>query len=109
MLEPLIQELQAGRNLSSEQIAEAVAQLADERAAPEIKATFLSALAEKGETAEEIAAFVNELRDRSIRPPLDGLRKGRAGRNCRNRDRKGPGGGSFRRTPGVLSRCRAYF
>ncbi len=37
----------------------------------EAKAEFLSALAAKGESPEEIAAFARELRDRSISPPLD--------------------------------------
>jgi anthranilate phosphoribosyltransferase len=38
---------------------------------PEAKAGFLTALAAKGETVEEIAAFAAELRARSITPPLD--------------------------------------
>src|SRR5262245_38432769 len=49
----------------------AVADLIDEKASAETKADFLAALAQKGEAAEEIAAFAQELRDRSIAPPID--------------------------------------
>src|SRR6185295_16772736 len=48
-----------------------VAHLADELVLAETKAGFLSALARKGETTEEIAAFARVLRARSIQPPLD--------------------------------------
>jgi len=37
----------------------------------EVKAAFLTALAQKGETPAEIAAFARALRDRSLRPVLD--------------------------------------
>src|SRR5262249_21130146 len=53
------------------QVAEAVAELTGERASVETKADFLTVLAQKGETTEEIAAFARELRDRSLEPPLD--------------------------------------
>src|SRR6185295_6881748 len=48
-----------------------VAHLADELVLAETKAGFLSALARKGETVEEIAAFARELRARSVQPTLD--------------------------------------
>src|SRR5204862_1884912 len=38
---------------------------------PGVKADFLSQLARKGETVEEIAAFAKALRERAIEPPVD--------------------------------------
>jgi anthranilate phosphoribosyltransferase len=70
-LEPLIRQLAQGRALSDEHVSAAIAQLTDERVTAEHKADFLAALARKGETTEEIAAFAGELRNRSIQPPLD--------------------------------------
>jgi anthranilate phosphoribosyltransferase len=52
-------------------VAEAVGCLTDETVSAETKAEFLVALAQKGETAEEIAAFARELRGMSIQPPLE--------------------------------------
>ena len=49
----------------------AVGSLVDEQILAEAKADFLIALARKGETIEEIAAFARELRSKSIQPPLD--------------------------------------
>ena len=46
-------------------------QLADEKVPAAVKADFLTALAKKGETTGEIAAFARALRDKSISPPLD--------------------------------------
>jgi len=48
-----------------------VEQLADEKISAVVKADFLTALAQKGETPDEIAAFARALRDKSIIPPLD--------------------------------------
>jgi anthranilate phosphoribosyltransferase len=48
-----------------------VEQLADEKVPAAVKAGFLTALAKKGETPGEIAAFARALRDKSISPPLD--------------------------------------
>jgi anthranilate phosphoribosyltransferase len=45
--------------------------LIEENVAPAVKADFLIALARKGETIGEIAAFARELRTRSVQPPLD--------------------------------------
>jgi anthranilate phosphoribosyltransferase len=72
VLESLTQQLQQSIALASEQIAEAVSALVDERVSAESKADFLTALARKGETTEEIASFARELRDKSIRPPFKG-------------------------------------
>ena len=49
----------------------AVGQLVDENISATLKAEFLTALARKGETIEDIAGFARELRDRSIAPTLD--------------------------------------
>ena len=71
MLEQLTQQLAASRQLTDEQIRQAVEQLADETIPANIKAGFLVALSKKGETHGEIAAFASALRDKSIQPPLD--------------------------------------
>ena len=71
MLEQLTQQLAAARQLTDEQIRQSVEQLADEKIAADVKADFLAALAKKGETIDEIAAFARALGDKAIRPPLD--------------------------------------
>ena len=49
----------------------AVAELLDERVPVETKADFLIALAQKGETVDEISLFARELRSRAAEPPID--------------------------------------
>ena len=71
MLEKLIPQLAAARPLTDEQVRLAVEQLTDEKVPAAGKAAFLGALAQKGETPGEIAAFARALRDKSIQPPLD--------------------------------------
>lgn len=71
MLEQLTQQLAAARPLTDGQVQQSVDWLADEGIPPDIKAGFLVALAQKGETPEEIAAFARALREKSIPPPLD--------------------------------------
>ena len=71
VLDNLIQQLANSQSLSAEQIAESVNALTTESVSVESKAAFLTVLSKKGETAEEIAAFANELRARSIQPPID--------------------------------------
>ena len=71
MLETLTRQLADFGPLTDEQIRQAVEQLADERIRAPAKADFLTALAHKGETVEEIAAFASALRDKSIPPPID--------------------------------------
>ena len=71
MLEKLTQQLAAGRPLADELVRQAVEQLTDEQVPAADKAAFLAALAKKGETPGEIAAFARALRDKSIQPPLD--------------------------------------
>ena len=71
MLTQLTAQLGAARSLEADQVRLAVEQLVDESVSPATKADFLSALARKGETIEEISAFAQELRARSVQPPLD--------------------------------------
>ncbi len=71
MLEKLTQQLNAAHPLADEQVLLAVEQLTDENIPAAVKADFLAALAQKGETPDEIAAFARALRDKSVPPPLD--------------------------------------
>jgi anthranilate phosphoribosyltransferase len=71
VLSGLTNELRRTVSLSEHQVVEAVQALVDERVAAPEKAEFLTALAQKGETVEEIGIFARELRNRSVRPPLD--------------------------------------
>lgn len=71
MLEKFTQQLAGSAPLTDEQVRQSVEQLADEKVPAAVKAGFLTALAQKGETPDEIAAFVRALRDKSIPPPLD--------------------------------------
>src|SRR5215212_4601033 len=71
MLESFTGQLTRSVALTDEQVARAVDQLVEESFPVETKAAFLSALAVKGETVEEIGAFARALRDKSIALPLD--------------------------------------
>ena len=71
MLEKLAQQLAAALPLADEQTRQAVELLIDEKVPVAVKADFLAALAHKGETPGEIAAFALALRDKSLQPPLD--------------------------------------
>jgi anthranilate phosphoribosyltransferase len=71
VIEKFIPQLTAAQPLNDEEVRLAVEQLADEKVAANLKADFLTALAQKGETPAEIAAFTCALRDKSIQPPLD--------------------------------------
>lgn len=70
MLETLTKQLAGGTTLSAAQVAEAVEALTAEAVSVEAKADFLTALARKGESPEEIVEFARLLRDRSLTPPL---------------------------------------
>ncbi|MGA9780191.1 MAG: anthranilate phosphoribosyltransferase [Limisphaerales bacterium] len=71
MLEKFIQQLAGSDPLTDGQVRLAVDQLTDERVSTVVKADFLTALAQKGETPREIAAFARALREKSIPPPID--------------------------------------
>jgi anthranilate phosphoribosyltransferase len=71
VLPSFLEQLRDRQSLTDTQIGRAVTSLVDETVAVESKADFLIALAGKGETAEEIAAFARELLDRSISPVIE--------------------------------------
>ena len=71
MLAPLIQQLAAACPLTPTQVRQAVEALVNEAVPAADKAEFLSALARKGETVEEISAFALALREKSVLPPMD--------------------------------------
>jgi anthranilate phosphoribosyltransferase len=71
MLESLTAQLVSGQSLTAHQVGLAVVALTDEEISAQLKADFLTGLARKGETTDEIVAFARELRDRSLPPPLD--------------------------------------
>jgi anthranilate phosphoribosyltransferase len=70
VLEHLINDLASSRPLTDEQVDAAVECLVDEQLAATTKAEFLSALARKGETTGEIAAFAKALRKKSVPVPI---------------------------------------
>lgn len=70
MLESLTQQLIAAQVLSADQIGQAIELLVDEQIPVTAKADFLTALARKGETHEEIAAFATALLKKSILPAI---------------------------------------
>ncbi|HRZ37508.1 MAG TPA: anthranilate phosphoribosyltransferase [Candidatus Paceibacterota bacterium] len=77
VLDKLTAHVRSGLAMSGDEAAAAVACLLDESLSVETKADFLSALSQKGETADEIAAFARFLRGKAIAPPLDtALRNG---------------------------------
>ena len=77
MFADLTGQLEHGTALTAPQIAAAIRELVSETVPAETKADFLTALARKGETVEEIAAFALELRQLSVTPELDAaLREG---------------------------------
>ena len=71
MLDALVNQLTRGESLSREQVPAAICDLIEPGLSAELKADFLTAFAKKGETTDEIAAFANEFRLRSIQPPID--------------------------------------
>jgi anthranilate phosphoribosyltransferase len=70
VLDQFISQLAGMKPLTQEQVCQAVAHLVEESVPSALKADFLSHLAQKGETADEIAAFVRELRARAVQPAL---------------------------------------
>ncbi|HWY41517.1 MAG TPA: anthranilate phosphoribosyltransferase [Chthoniobacterales bacterium] len=67
----LVEKLQAELDLTSGDIDLAVVQLLSDQVDDELKADFLTALHKKGETAEEIVAFVRPLMKRAVDPMID--------------------------------------
>jgi anthranilate phosphoribosyltransferase len=64
-------KLTSRADLSRDEVAEGVRALLDAAVTDDSKAEFLTTLAQKGETAEEIAAFAVELRARGVDPQID--------------------------------------
>jgi anthranilate phosphoribosyltransferase len=77
VLEDLTQQLARAESLTAPQIRAAVDELAGPAASVETKAAFLTALARKGETMDEIAGFAQELRRLAIEPPVDAQTRAR--------------------------------
>jgi anthranilate phosphoribosyltransferase len=77
VLETLTRQLAENQPLADTGIADAVRDLTNQNIPPQIKAEFLTALARKGETPAEIAAFARELRGLSLQPPLDAQTRSR--------------------------------
>jgi anthranilate phosphoribosyltransferase len=69
-MKALIDRVEAGVDLNKGDIAIAVTLLLSDQVADETKAQFLSALHRKGESAEEIAVFVELLMERAVNPML---------------------------------------
>jgi anthranilate phosphoribosyltransferase len=70
-VKPLVEKLSAELDLTSADVDLAVAQLLSDKVDDELKGEFLASLHRKGETAEEIVAFVNALMKRAINPMID--------------------------------------
>jgi len=70
-VQELITILKSGSDLNVNQIESAIDRLLSGNLDPSLKAEFLKALRNKGETAGEIAAFVNALLARAIDPGID--------------------------------------
>jgi anthranilate phosphoribosyltransferase len=77
VLEKLIEQLEASQPLEENDVRQSVKQLADVNVAAELKADFLTALAKKGETIDEIVAFARALGDIAVKPPLDAQTRAR--------------------------------
>jgi len=77
VLDALAQQLARHEPLTDQQVRGAIGALAGAAAGVETKAAFLTALARKGETPEEIAAFARELRRLAVEPPIDAATRAR--------------------------------
>ncbi|MBT5926338.1 MAG: anthranilate phosphoribosyltransferase [Verrucomicrobia bacterium] len=71
MLNELSNSLKQGKDLEPSEITSAIDALVSDVDSVEVKARFLSALAEKGESVEEIAGFASQLRSKAVTPILD--------------------------------------
>jgi anthranilate phosphoribosyltransferase len=70
-MKALVEKLRGGLDLNSNEISFAVPLLFSDTTDDSLKAEFLTALHRKGESAEEIVGFVQQLIDRAIDPLLD--------------------------------------
>lgn len=77
MLPTLTERVRTGAELTPDQVAGTVNALVDPEVEAGVKAEFLAALAQRGETTAEIAAFARELRSRAVAPPIDAATRDR--------------------------------
>src|SRR5437588_7873921 len=70
-MKALVEKLRAGRDLTASDINYAMSLLLSDSTDDATKADFLIALHRKGESVEEIVAFVQQLMDRAIDPLID--------------------------------------
>ena len=70
-MKALIEKLRSGVDLQSSDIGYAVVLLLSDEVEGEKKVEFLTALHQKGESADEIAGFVRALMERSLDPMID--------------------------------------
>lgn len=70
-LAPLTAQLAAGRDLAAPEVESAAGALASDDTPDEEKADFLTALARKGETPLEVAAFATAFRRRAVNPGVE--------------------------------------
>ena len=70
-MKALIEKLNLGLDLSPEEVAEAVEFILSPGNPDEVKAELLKALHKKGESAEEIVGFVQQLTERAIDPGIE--------------------------------------
>lgn len=70
-LAELTSQLESGRDLSDADVLAAASALAATEESEEQKGAFLSALARKGETAEEVAAFARAFREMAVNPGVE--------------------------------------
>lgn len=71
ILEQLTLQLRNGQNLGTDEVVSASKALIDGAVAQPSKEAFLLALAEKGESAQEVAAFAASFRDYAINPGVE--------------------------------------
>jgi len=70
-MESLTEKIAQGQDLEAAEVHEATRMILDESLPESSKADFLAALARKGETAAEIAAFAGEFLNHAVEPELD--------------------------------------
>jgi anthranilate phosphoribosyltransferase len=70
-LKPLIEKLRSGNDLNTGDVDLGIGQLLSAQVDDESKVDFLTALHKKGESAEEIVAFVKQLMKRAVDPRID--------------------------------------
>ena len=73
-MDALIQHVEDGRELSSREIDAAAEMLLSEEVADDKKARFLRSLAAKGETATEVAGFVEAFLERAVDPGVSEMK-----------------------------------